>query len=33
MQTNWNWLPIFSKTGDGFYDLKQMKDVIDSKPV
>lgn len=29
MQTNWNWLPIFSKTGDGFYDLNKMKDVID----
>ena len=26
MQTNWNWLPIFSKTGDGFYDLNKMKD-------
>ncbi|MDF3007658.1 MAG: Oligogalacturonide transport system substrate-binding protein [Enterobacter kobei] len=29
MQTNWNWLPIFSKAGDGFYDLNQVKDVID----
>ncbi|WP_133631314.1 MULTISPECIES: ABC transporter substrate-binding protein [Gammaproteobacteria] len=29
MQTNWNWLPIFSKNGDGFYDLNKMKDVID----
>jgi len=29
MQTNWNWLPIFSKTGEGFYDLNKMKDVID----
>ncbi|MCL6406786.1 carbohydrate ABC transporter substrate-binding protein [Dickeya dadantii] len=29
MQTNWNWLPIFSRTGDGFYDLNKMKDVLD----
>lgn len=29
MQTNWNWLPIFSKTGDGFYDLNQVKEIID----
>ena len=29
MQTNWNWLPIFSKKGNGFYDLYQMKDIID----
>ncbi|QHM70007.1 ABC transporter substrate-binding protein [Mixta intestinalis] len=29
MQTNWNWLPIFSKNGDGFYDLNKMKNVID----
>lgn len=29
MQTNWNWLPIFSKKGDGFYDLYQMKETID----
>jgi oligogalacturonide transport system substrate-binding protein len=29
MQTNWNWLPIFSKNGEGFYDLNKMKDVID----
>ena len=29
MQTNWNWLPIFSKNGDGFYDLNKMKDIID----
>lgn len=29
MQTNWNWLPIFSKNGDGFYDLNKMKDEID----
>ncbi|MCW2473708.1 MULTISPECIES: ABC transporter substrate-binding protein [unclassified Symbiopectobacterium] len=29
MQTNWNWLPIFSKSGDGFYDLNKQKGVID----
>lgn len=29
MQTNWNWLPIFSKNGEGFYDLNQVKDIID----
>lgn len=29
MQTNWNWLPIFSKTGEGFYDLNTLSDVID----
>lgn len=29
MQTNWNWLPIFSKNGDGFYDLNTLKDEID----
>lgn len=29
MQTNWNWLPIFSKNGDGFYDLNKQKRVID----
>ncbi|MEY8709993.1 sugar ABC transporter substrate-binding protein [Mangrovibacter phragmitis] len=29
MQTNWNWLPIFSKDGTGFYDLNQQKDVLD----
>ena len=23
MQTNWNWLPIFSRTGEGFYDMTQ----------
>ncbi|MDB1125941.1 ABC transporter substrate-binding protein [Vibrio algarum] len=23
MQTNWNWLPIFSRDGSGFYDLNQ----------
>lgn len=29
MQTNWNWLPIFSKKGDGFYDINKVKDIID----
>ena len=29
MQTNWNWLPIFSKNGEGFYDLNTLKDEID----
>lgn len=29
MQTNWNWLPIFSKNGEGFYDLNKQKGVID----
>jgi oligogalacturonide transport system substrate-binding protein len=29
MQTNWNWLPIFSKNGSGFYDLNQVGDVLD----
>ncbi len=25
MQTNWNWMPIFSKDGNGFYDLNTLK--------
>lgn len=25
MQTNWNWLPIFSRDGNGFYDMNQQK--------
>ncbi|SIQ21400.1 oligogalacturonide transport system substrate-binding protein [Rhizobium sp. RU33A] len=29
MQINWPWLPIFSKSGDGFVDLNEFKDVID----
>ncbi|PWC13406.1 ABC transporter substrate-binding protein [Brenneria corticis] len=29
IQTNWNWLPIFSKDGNGFYDLNQAADVLD----
>lgn len=28
MQTNWNWLTLLSKSGDGFYDLNQL-----SKPI
>ncbi|MDW6019967.1 ABC transporter substrate-binding protein [Vibrio plantisponsor] len=28
MQTNWNWLPIFSKNGDGFYDMNKQKDIL-----
>lgn len=27
MQINWAWISQFSKTGDGFYDLKKSKDV------
>lgn len=29
VQINWNWLPIFSKDGAGFYDLNQAADVFD----
>ncbi|MBX9467928.1 MAG: ABC transporter substrate-binding protein [Rhizobium sp.] len=29
MQINWPWLPLFSKSGDGFADLNQFRDVID----
>ncbi|WON75663.1 ABC transporter substrate-binding protein [Serratia sp. UGAL515B_01] len=29
MQTNWNWLPIFSKNGDGFYDLNKASQYLD----
>nr|WP_318384216.1 ABC transporter substrate-binding protein [uncultured Enterobacter sp.] len=29
MQTNWPWLPIFSKKGDGYYDLNTLKDTLD----
>ncbi|CAM3999248.1 Putative ABC transporter substrate-binding protein YesO [Vibrio aerogenes CECT 7868] len=28
MQTNWNWLPIFSRDGKGFYDMSQKADVL-----
>lgn len=26
MQMDWNWLYIFSKTGEGFYDINELKD-------
>ncbi|MCT4715453.1 ABC transporter substrate-binding protein [Enterobacteriaceae bacterium H18W14] len=29
MQTNWNWLPIFSKTGTGFYNLNTVSGDLD----
>lgn len=29
MQTNWPWLSIFSKNGDGYYDLYSLKENID----
>lgn len=29
MQTNWNWLPIFSKDGNGFYNLFKVSDYLD----
>ncbi|WP_312948657.1 ABC transporter substrate-binding protein [Superficieibacter sp.] len=29
IQTNWNWLTILSKKGDGFYDLNLVKDQLD----
>ena len=29
MQVDWNWLYIFSKNGDGFYDLNTLKDDFD----
>jgi len=29
MQINWPWLPIFSKNGDGFADLRELSDTID----
>ncbi|WP_431221588.1 ABC transporter substrate-binding protein [Serratia sp. L9] len=29
MQTNWNWLPIFSKDGGGFYDLNKVSEYLD----
>ncbi|WP_114195678.1 ABC transporter substrate-binding protein [Edaphovirga cremea] len=29
IQTNWNWLPIFSKDGTGFYDLNQVANKLD----
>ena len=29
IQTNWNWLTLMSKKGDGFYDLNTLGDTID----
>jgi len=29
MQTNWPWLPIFSKNGSGYYDLNTLKETLD----
>lgn len=29
MQINWPWFPIFSRTGEGFYDLNTLKDAFD----
>jgi oligogalacturonide transport system substrate-binding protein len=29
MQINWNWLVLFSRHGDGFYDLEKLRDQID----
>ncbi|MFJ2976318.1 ABC transporter substrate-binding protein [Kluyvera sp. NPDC087067] len=29
MQTNWPWLIIFSKNGEGYYDLNKLKDELD----
>lgn len=29
MQTNWNWMPVFSASGDGFADLRDYSDVLD----
>ncbi len=29
MQVNWPWLPLFSKNGDGFADLRELSDVIE----
>ncbi|ROU14137.1 carbohydrate ABC transporter substrate-binding protein [Kluyvera ascorbata] len=28
IQTNWNWLTLLSKTGDGFYDLNKLRQPI-----
>ncbi len=28
MQTNWNWMPIFSSDGNGFYDMSQASDTL-----
>ncbi|SFQ96245.1 MULTISPECIES: ABC transporter substrate-binding protein [unclassified Enterobacter] len=29
IQTNWNWLTLMSKKGDGFYDLNTLKETLD----
>ncbi len=29
MQVNWPWLPLFSRDGDGFYDIRELSDTID----
>ncbi len=29
MQINWNWLALFSSDGRGFYDLQQLREIID----
>jgi oligogalacturonide transport system substrate-binding protein len=29
MQINWNWLVLFSRAGDGFYDLRRLSDTLD----
>lgn len=29
MQINWPWFPIFSRAGDGFYDINKLGDVFD----
>jgi len=28
IQINWNWLTLFSRDGDGFYDMNQLSDLI-----
>ena len=28
MQVNWDWLFTFSRTGEGYYDLNQLKDIL-----
>ncbi len=28
MQTNWNWLPIFSRDGNGFYDMSKQANAL-----
>ena len=29
MQINWNWIDLFSKDGNGFYDLNKVKDILE----